>query len=139
MQNWKLVGNTVKIIVVDLLSHIIEVPKATNSAMITTIIVIPMATKMEETNTTAKDNMEISDMTIIDAQEEVIEEDNKTSTTDQIGITKGTKKAVLTIAVIGAIINATGRISIITREETDRLAKMNLEESRSKRNLTKNR
>ena len=141
MLRWRLVSSTIKIIVVDQLSQtstISEVPKAMISARTTTIIVIPMATKMEEINMTAKDNTEIIDMMIIDVLEEAIEGINKTSATDKIGIIKGTKKAVLTIAVIGAIINATGRITIITREETDRLAKMN-SESKSKTNLTKNK
>ena len=141
MLRWKLASNITKKIVVGLLSQtstMLEVPKATTSARTTIIIVIPMATKMEETNMTDKGNMEIIDMMIIDALEEVIESNNKTIATAKIGITKGTKKAVLTIAVIGAIINAIGRITIITREETDRLAKMN-SESRSKTNLTKNK
>lgn len=134
-------SSTIKTIVVDQLSQtstISEVPQAMISARMTTIIVIPMATKMEEINMTAKDNTEIIDMMIIDVLEEAIGGINKTSATDKIGIIKGTKKAVWTIAVIGAIINATGRVTIITREETDRLDKMN-SESKSKRNLTKNK
>ena len=127
-------SSTIKMIVVDLLSQtntIIEDPKATTVVKMSIIIVIRMATKMEGINMTDKEAMVIIDNTmIIGVKGE--EGNNKTIATDKIiGITRGTKKAVT--------INETGRITIITRVETDRLAKMKGSESLSKRSLTKNR
>ena len=134
-------SNTIKMIVVGLLSQtstIIADPKAMIAVKTTTINVILMATKTEEINTTDKVATEIIDNTmIIDALG--VEDNSRTTETDRTGTTKGTKKAGWTIAVNSGTINETGRITIITRAETDRLAKMNLEESLSKRSLTKNR
>ena len=134
-------SNTIKMIVVGLLSQtstIIADPKAMTAVKTTTINVIRMATKTEEINTTDKVAMEIIDNTmIIDALG--VEDNSRTTETDRTGTTKGTKKAGWTIAVNSGTINEIGRITIITRVETDRLAKMNSEESLSKRSLTKNR
>ena len=134
-------SNTIKMIVVGLLSQtstIIADPKAMIAVKTTTINVILMATKTEEINTTDKVATEIIDNTmIIDALG--VEDNSRTTETGRTGTTKGTKKAGWTIAVNSGTINETGRITIITRAETDRLAKMNSEESLSKRSLTKNR